>query len=414
MSEPSPAGDGGREQAQRPHCEVADVVRRYGASFAATHRLSVQQRHVLRAIVQCRTAALGGHVEQCEDCGDTRIAYNSCRNRHCPKCQGGERATWFTAQQALLLPVPYFHVVFTLPHTLNALIRVNRRALYALLFGVASATLQQFAADPRHLGAELGITAVLHTWGQTLSEHVHLHCVVTGGGLSRDGMRWIGVPMRHRRRRFLFPVVALSKLFRGKFCAGLQALRAQGKLRFVGQSAPLSGRVEWARVLHTLSSSPWVVYAKPPFGGPTVVLKYLSRYTHRIAIANRRLISVDDGVVRLRYRDYADHDATKQLTLPAAEFLRRFLQHVLPPGFKRIRHFGILASRCRAQKLGRCRELLGQVASPANVVAVDDGESVTLMDSEPEAPKRRCPQCGSHRISIIERLPPLRAGPLPR
>lgn len=413
MSEPSPAGDGGREPEQRPHCEVADVVRRYGGSFAATHRLSLQQRRVLRAIVQCRTAALGGHVEQCADCGHQRIAYNSCRNRHCPKCQGGERAKWFAAQQALLLPVPYFHVVFTLPHPLNALIRLNRRELYALLFRTAAATLQQFAADPTHLGAELGITAVLHTWGQTLTEHVHLHCVVTGGGLSSEG-RWVDLPKGRRNRLFLFPVRALSRLFRAKFCEGLEALRAHGTLRFLGQSAPLSGRVEWARLRHTLTSTPWVVYAKPPFGGPDVVLKYLSRYTHRIAIANRRLISVDDGVVRFRYRDYADHNATKEMPLPAAEFLRRFLQHVLPPGFKRIRHFGLLASRCRAHKLGRCRELLGEVPRQAPVVAADGGsELATTANTEPEVPKRRCPQCGSHRVRIIEHLPPVRAGPPP-
>jgi hypothetical protein len=412
VAAPSPAGDGGSERAQRPHCEVADVVRAYGRAFTATHRLSGQQRRVLRAIVQCRTAALGGHVEQCADCGHQRIAYNSCRNRHCPKCQGGERAQWFAAQQALLLPVPYFHVVFTLPHALNALIRLNRRELYALLFRTAAATLQQVATDPKHLGAELGITAVLHTWGQTLTEHVHLHCVVTGGGLRPEG-RWVDLPKGRRNRLFLFPVRALSTRFRARFCEGLHTLHAQGKLRLWGPCAPLSGRVEWARYRHTLNSSPWVVYAKPPFGGPAVVLKYLSRYTHRVAIANQRLVAVGDGMVRFRYRDYADHNAPKILTLSAEEFLRRFLLHVLPLGFKRIRHFGLLASRGRADKLRRCRQLLDQHPGVAVGAACDLGTELAPMgDTAPETPPPRCPICGSQHLRIIERLPPIRPGPL--
>lgn len=388
---------------------MADVVRAYGQAFGTTHRLSRQHRRVLRAIAQCRTAALGGHVEQCADCGHQRIAYNSCRNRHCPKCQGGQRAQWFAAQQALLLPVPYVHVVFTVPHTLNALLRLNRRALYSLLFRTAAATLQQFAADPRHLGAELGITAVLHTWGQTLTEHVHLHCVVTGGGLSPEG-HWVDLPKRHRNRLFLFPVRALSQRFRTLFCAGLHTLRLQGKLRLWGPCAPLTDRVEWAHYQHALACSPWVVHAKPPFGGPAVVLKYLSRYTHRVAIANQRLVSIGGGMVRLTYRDYADHHAVKILTLSADEFLRRFLLHVLPPGFKRIRHFGLLASRGRTDKLRRCRHLLDQHPGAAVSAAPDPGSAPADTVADPTTP--HCPACGSHRLRIIERLPPIRPGPL--
>ncbi len=284
----------------RPRYEVADIVRAYGATYRQTHPVPGAHEVVLRAIARCRTAALGGHVEACDGCGATRIAYNSCRNRHCPKCQGGTRARWLAAQQALLLPVEYFHIVFTLPHELNALIRVNPRRLYALLFRAAAATLQTFARDPTHLGAELGVTAVLHTWGQNLTQHVHLHCVVTGGGLSPDGRRWVGA-----RRGFLFPVRALSKVFRGKFLAGLRRLRTREQLIFAGDSAPLGESAIWTRWLSTLRGVDWVVYAKPPFGGPSHVLKYLSRYTHRVAIANERLFFVGDGVVRFSWKDYA-------------------------------------------------------------------------------------------------------------
>ena len=411
---PSSATAAAEEQAKRPPFEVADVVRGHGARFCATHRVSVEQRRVLRAIERCRTAVLGGHVEQCEDCGATRIAYNSCRNRHCPKCQGPERAKWLAAQQALLLPVPYFHVVFTLPRALGALIRVNPRRLYNLLFGAATATLQEFAADPKHLGAELGITAVLHTWGQTLTQHVHLHCVVTGGGLGRDGRRWIPLPKRRRRALFLFPVRALSAVFRRTFCHGLQMLWQRGELRFAGQCASLRGRVEWARLRHTLESVPWVVYAKPPFGGPEVVLKYLSRYTHRVAISNQRILHVGNGAVRFAYRDYADANKHKVMELTAEEFLRRFLLHVLPPGLKRIRHFGLLANRHRRHKIARCRQLLGQ--PPSSSLSVPELATAEPSDSHsdraaPAPMRRRCEACGGQRLRTIELLPPIRDGP---
>jgi Putative transposase len=312
--------------------------------------------------------------------------------------------------------VPYFHVVFTLPHALGALIRVNPRRLYNLLFRTATATLQEFAADPKHLGAELGITAVLHTWGQTLTQHVHLHCVVTGGGLGRDGRRWVALPKRRRRSLFLFPVRALSAVFRRTFCHQLDVLWQQGELRFAGQCASLRGRVEWARLRHTLESIPWVVYAKRPFGGPEVVLKYLSRYTHRVAISNRRILFVGDGAVRFAYRDYADGNRHKVMELRAEEFLRRFLLHVLPPGFKRIRHFGLLANRHRRHKIERSRQLLGQ--PPSANLSVPELATAEPSDSHshgatPAPTQRRCEACGSQRLRTIELLPPIRPGPAP-
>jgi hypothetical protein len=384
---------------------VADIVRAYGATYRRTHAVRPVQGVVLRAIARCRTAALGGHVEACAACGARRLAYNSCRNRHCPKCQGRARATWVAAQQAQLLPIEYFHVVFTLPHALNALARVNPHRLYALLFHAAAATLQGFARDPRHLGAELGVTAVLHTWGQNLSEHLHVHCVVTGGGLSADGRQWVST-----RRGFLFPVRALSQVFRGKFLAGLRQLRARGRLQFAGDSAVLADEAGWTDWLRALRATDWVVYAKPPFGGPARVLKYLGRYTHRVAIANERILSIDDGVVRFRWKDYAHHTQVKALALPAEEFLRRFLLHVVPAGFMRIRHFGLLANRRRAATLARCRALL-EPAAPAEVHRGDrPGASDHPTPSATAAPPR-CPLCGGGPVRIVEILAPLRGIP---
>ncbi|MBI3263472.1 MAG: transposase, partial [Acidobacteria bacterium] len=281
-------------------------MREYGAAFRATHHVSHEQERVLQAIAQCRTAALGGHVEVCESCGTEQISYNSCHTRHCPKCQGAARAKWLAAEEALLLPVPYFHVVFTLPHLLNPLVRVNPRRLYTLVFQTVARTLRQLARDPNHLGAELGITAVLHTWGQTLTEHSHLHCLVTGGGLSVDGRQW-----RPSHPRFLFAVEALSQVFRGKSLAGLRRLRAQHQLHFVGESAEWAAEEAWQAFLHQVQDRPWVVYARPPFGGPEQVLKDLSRYVYRVAISNARLVFVGDGVVRFLSKDYAAGGSTQ-------------------------------------------------------------------------------------------------------
>jgi putative transposase/transposase-like zinc-binding protein len=388
-----------------PPFEVADIVRGYGETFRATHPVSHEQVRVLRAIAHCRTAALGGHVEVCEACGTERVCYDSCRNRHCPKCQGAARAKWLAAEQTLLLPVPYFHLVFTLPHALNPLVRVNQRALYHLLFQAATQTLQEFARDPQHLGAELGITAVLHTWGQTLTEHIHLHCVVTGGGLSADGTRW-----RAGRRRFLFAVKALSQVFRGKYLAGLSRLRSQHRLTFAGQSAEWVTEAAWTKFLHQLQARPWIVYAKPPWGGPEQVLKYLSRYTHRVAISNQRLVFVGEGSVRFRYKDYAAGGTTKVMELRAEEFLRRFLLHVVPPGFVRIRHFGLLANRTRQAKLTRCRQLLA-VAAAAATSLLPASPSETPTASPAPAAAARCPSCGEGRLRGTARLAPQRGIP---
>ena len=385
----------------RARYEVADVVRAHGEQYLRTHPTSAEQRQVLRAIATCRTAALGGHVEQCEDCSYQRIAYNSCRNRHCPKCQGKERAQWMAAEQAMLLPVPYFHVVFTLPHTLNPLIRVNRALLYGLLCRVVARTLRTFALDPRHLGAEPAITMVLHTWGQTLNEHYHVHCVVSGGGLSLDGRSWVALPSgkKKRRRPFLFDVTALSRVFRGKFSAALTRARRRATLRYLGQSAALAEPGPWEKLMTALWKQDWVVYAKPPFGGPAQVLKYLSRYTHRVAISNRRLLCVANDVVRFEYNDYADPTVRKELTLPATEFLRRFLLHVVPKGFMRIRHYGITANARRQKKLARCRELLGTTPAPPLPVGADTAPAA------PQDTTPRCPHCGAS-LRISEILPP--------
>ncbi|MFI5398620.1 MAG: IS91 family transposase [Candidatus Binatia bacterium] len=409
MALPSPlvvAAAGEHGGTTRPRFEVADVLRAYGEPYRRTHPTTGEQRQVLRALARCRTAALGGHVEQCERCAYRRIAYNSCRNRHCPKCQGKERAQWMAAEQALLLPVPYFHVVFTLPRALNPLIRVNRRRLYGLLFRLAARTLRTFARDPHHLGAELAITMVLHTWGQTLKEHTHVHCVVSGGGLALDGSAWVSLPTgtKKRRRPFLFPVTALSRVFRGKFLAALTRARRRDTLRYLGQSAALAEPGPWETLIATLWKHDWVVYAKPPFGGPAQVLKYLSRYTHRVAIANQRLLSVANGVVRFEYHDSADPTAHKELSLPATEFLRRFLLHVVPKGFMRIRHYGITANRRRQQKLARCRELLGTATAAPDAGTAPPADADTAA-ATPEDITPRCPQCGAP-LRIVELLPP--------
>lgn len=381
--------------------ELADIVRRYGARYRAAHRLSRIQRRALRAIEQCRTAALGGHLEQCQACGKTRPAYDSCRNRHCPKCQSIAQASWREAQQALLLPIPYFHLVFTLPHDLNPLIRANQRRLYALLFRTVVDTLTTFARDPRHLGAEIGVTAVLHTWSQTLTDHIHLHCIVTGGGLSLDSNRW----RPSKKPRFLFPVRALSKVFRGKFLAALEAAYRKQLLVFAARSASLADPTEWKQLLAEARAKRWHVYAKAPLAGPKQVLDYLARYTHRIAISNERLLAVENDTVRFRYKDYAAGAMRKEMRLEVSEFLRRWLLHVLPHGFMRVRHYGLLANRTRTDKLARCRELLG--ADPSAHQTAADEESIferilrlTGLDI------LRCPFCGEGPMQRIERIAP--------
>src|SRR6266581_2716986 len=381
-----------------PAVEVADIFRAHGAVDRHAHGLSRAQRRAMQALETCRTAALGGHRETCDTCGAERLAYNSCRNRHCPKCQTLAKERWLAARRAELLPVEYFHVVFTLPHALNALAQGNPRVIYTLLFRAVAATLTTFGRDPRHLGGDLGGTAILHTWGQNLSQHLHLHCVVTGGALTQDGARWIAAPPG-----FLFPVRALAKVFRGKYLQALHRAFTTGKLRFAGSLASLAEPEAFATWLRELRQHDWIVYAKRPFAGPTPLLEYLGRYTHRVAISNERLVGHTEGVVRFRWRDYADGDRMKIMTLTAEEFIRRFLLHVVPDGFVRIRHFGFLANRTRRAKLARCRALLAPPPAPATSAI----ESVAaLMRRLTGIDIERCPVCQQGQLHCTEILAP--------
>ena len=383
--------------APRPALEVADIVRAAGGAYRATHRLPVQQERVLEAIAHCRTAALGGHTTQCDRCGALSIRYCSCRNRHCPKCQTLAKQRWLERQCADLLDIDYWHLVFTLPHELNPLARGNPRGIYRLLFRAASQTLLEFGRNPRWLGGELGITMVLHTWGQKLDQHIHVHCVVTGGALTPDGERWIPA-----RPGFLFPVRALSAVFRAKYLEALAQAYQGGELHFGGSTAPLAAPAAFRGWLATLRQRDWVVYAKPPFAGAQQVLAYLGRYTHRVAIANHRLVSFDDGQVRFHWRDYAHGNASKTMTLSAEEFLRRFLLHTLPPGFVRIRHYGLLGNRCRHQNLARCRTLLDQPApEPSETESVE-----AMMLQLTGIDIQRCPACQQGRLRVITTLAP--------
>ena len=401
---PAWAPAGAPRRRRRPAVELADIFRAHGSAYRRTHALSRAQRRAMRAIETCRTAALGGHRETCDTCGAERLAYNSCRNRHCPKCQTLAKERWLTARRAELLPVEYFHVVFTLPHALNALAQGNPRVLYTLLFRTVAATLTTFARDPRHLGGELGGTAILHTWGQNLSQHLHLHCVVPGGALTQDGTRWIAAPPG-----FLFPVRALAHVFRGKYLAALQRAFITGQLVFAGSVAGLAEPAAFTAWLADLRQHAWVVYAKRPFGGPSQVLDYLGRYTHRVALSNDRLVRHAAGVVHFRWKDYADGDRVKVMPLAADEFIRRFLLHVVPDGFVRIRHFGFLANRTRCAKLARCRALLGSAPSSAEASI----ESVAaLMLRLTGLDVARCPVCPQGRLRVTEILAPAPARPL--
>jgi hypothetical protein len=339
----------------RPPFEVADVIRRAGDSFRQRTSLTWPQRKVLDAIAHCRTAALGGHRDQCSNCGHQAISYNSCRNRHCPKCQTNARDKWLAKRQQELLPANYFHLVFSVPHALVPLMWQNQRGLFSLLFESSAATLLEVAADPRHLGAEIGFLAILHTWGQTLQPHPHIHCVVPGGGLSFDHRRWLS-----SRLRFFLPVKVLSRVFRGKFIAGLRRAFRNHQLVFYGECRPFAVEQNFVAFLRTLLQQDWIVYAKSPFGGPKHVLHYLARYTHRVAISNHRLLAISDSAVSFRWKDYAHGSKPRTMTLSPQEFLRRFLQHVLPRGFPRIRYFGWLANRRRKNLLPLCRLLLHQ------------------------------------------------------
>lgn len=389
-----------------PRPTVATVVRSVRDAFLEGDgpALTAAQRRVLNDVAACRTAALGGHVLQCPECGRQQVAYNSCGNRHCPTCQATAAARWLEAEADDLLPVPYFHLVFTLPDALDALALGNPRVVYDLLLRCAAETVLELAADPNHLGARTGMLAVLHTWGQTLQFHPHAHCIVPGGGLSEDRTNWVG-----SRPNFLLPVRVLSQVFRGKFLAGLRAAYARGELRVTGRgNHPATDALRFEQLLSTAARTDWVVYAKRPFGGPKQVLKYLAQYTHRVAISNRRLLDFQEGRVRFRYKDYAHGNRKRVMTLSASEFVRRFLLHVLPTGFVRIRRYGLLSNRHRRADLALCRTLLGTEttaqADPQQAAADADQHEM------PVTPTRLCPHCGAGRLIRIAEFPPQPGG----
>ena len=388
-------------------CELADIFRQYGAAYRQTHPLSHAQRQALRDIARCRTAELGGHRQWCERCGYERFVYHSCRNRHCPKCQTRESAEWAAARKQELLPVPYFHNVFTLPHELNPLIgwnERNQRALLKLLFDAAAQTLLAFGRG--ELGGTIGFALVLHTWDQQLRPHYHVHALIASGALSPDGSHWIA-----GGGKFLFPVHGLSKMFRAKFLDGLKQLLEQGALDLPPHLAPLRDPFHRRRFLQTLRAKPWVVYSQRPFAGPQTLVEYLGRYTHRAAISNHRLLSCRDGQVRFTYRDRADGDRQKIATLPSEEFIGRFLKHVLPPRFQRVRHYGLLANRGKGERLQRCRKLLGarpqSTTPPPRPSLADWLQSVLGLDPD------RCPCCGDVlQQETLEPQPPPPRTPL--
>lgn len=382
---------------QRPSLEVADIFRQYAQTYLMHHAASSQQRRVMRDIHACRTAALGGHVEQCDRCGHEAISYNSCRNRHCPKCQGPARARWLDARAGELLPVPYFHVVFTLPATLTPLALQNPVVVYDLLFQAVAGTLLEVAANPRRLGAKIGFLTVLHTWGQNLMHHPHIHCVVPAGGLSTDGARWI-----RGRADFFLPVRVLSRVFRGKFIDLLKAAFREQKLEFHGQLKALAAPAAMERLLDRSVSNEWVVYAKPPFGGPAQVLKYLARYTHRVAISNSRLLSLEHGRVTFRWKDYANGDKPGIMTVDAVEFIRRFLMHVMPRNFVRIRYYGFMANRHRSENIERCRQLIGRPQAGEADEPTKTNEFASGAGEDRAA--GCCPLCKQGRMRIIEQL----------
>jgi hypothetical protein len=381
----------------REGLEVADVFRHFGPAFRDQHGVSLSsaRRSAMTAIERCRTAALGGHVEQCGDCGHQRISFNSCRNRNCPKCQGLARAKWLEDRQAELLDVPYFHVVFTVPAEIEVIAFQNQTVVYDILFRAAAETLRVIAADPKHLGAEIGFLAVLHTWGQALTHHPHLHFLVPGGGIASDGKSW--VPCRHR---YFLPVQVLSSLFRGLFLHYLDKAFAAGELNFFSAYRHLHEPAAFRRHLAPAYNAKWVVYTKRPFAGPAQVLDYVGRYTHRVAISNNRLVSMDDGKVSFRWKDYRDDNRQKIMTVPGEELIRRFLIHVLPCGFHRIRYFGFLGNCHRTRKLALCRELLGMV--PAGAATDPPANYRDRFEALTGQSLRECPHCHTGTMVVID------------
>jgi len=395
----------------RPKLEVADIFRRHGDAYRAAHEgtLSRVQLHVMQAITDCRTAVLGGHLEACDTCGHQRPCYNSCRNRHCPKCQSLARAQWVDDRQAELLNCPYFHIVFTLPEEIAGVAFQNKRTVYNLLFKATAETLITIAADPEHLGAQIGFFAVLHTWGQNLMHHPHLHCVVPGGGISPDGERWIS-----SRPDFFLPVRVLSKYFRRCFLELLRHAFDQGKLKFFGTLKSLREREKFLAYLEPAQRKEWIVYAKAPFAGPEQVLDYVGRYTHRVAISNNRLLSLEDGQVTFRWKDYRDDNAQKTMTLSAEEFIRRFLLHVLPSGLHRIRYFGFMGNRCRQKNLEKCGRLLDRAPPSPEALSSAPSAPPSQLSSKDYRDRaealtgislRACPVCQKGHMAVLTRLP---------
>jgi Putative transposase/Transposase zinc-binding domain len=386
----------------RPKLEVADIFRRYGNIYRERHdaSMSTSQRRVMSAIELCRSAALGGHLEQCDQCGHERNCFNSCRDRHCPKCQSLARAQWIEDRQAELLDCPYYHVVFTVPEEIAAITYQNKKVVYDILFRTTADTLKLIAADPKHLGAEIGFFAVLHSWGQALQFHPHLHCVVPGGGLSPDGQQWIPC-----RPNFFLPVRVLSRLFRRLFLESLRKAFDSGKLKFFGSLESLSEPLTFARHLAELERPEWVVYAKRPFAGPQQVLDYVGRYTHRVAISNNRLLDIENDQVAFQWKDYRTDGHVKTMNLSADEFIRRFLLHVLPSGFQRIRYYGLLGNRYRQEKLDHCRHLLGMQMPEQHTILPAAQDYRDQYEALTGTSLRQCPQCDRGRMVLIATLP---------
>ena len=387
---------------ERPKLEVADVFRRYGEEYRQQHgaSMSVGQRRVMNAIEVCRTAVLGGHLERCDQCGHERNAFNSCRDRHCPKCQCLARAQWLQDRRSELLEVPYFHIVFTIPAEIAAVAYQNKEVVYGILFQATAETLKTIAEDPKHLGAEIGFFAVLHTWGQNLQHHPHLHCVVPGGGISPDGEHWVPC-----RPNFFLPVRVLSCLFRRLFLESLQKAFDSGKLQFFNALQPLRERDAFSGLVARWKDRDWVVYAKRPFAGPQQVLDYVGRYTHRVAISNNRLLDIDNGQVRFSWKDYRNSAQVKTMTLSADEFIRRFLLHVLPDGFQRIRYYGFLGNRYRQKKLEQCRRLLNMPAPVAKNASPQEKDYRDHHEELTGNSLHQCPQCKQGHMLVVEILP---------
>ena len=386
-------------------CEVADIFRAHGPDYQISHPMPFAHRRVISAIVSCRTEYLGGHIDRCDRCGFERTVYNSCRNRHCPKCQTMAKARWLNARMGELLPVGYFHAVFTLPHEINTVVQCNKKELYTILFRAASETLAEFGRNPRNgLGGKMGFILILHTWSQVLLDHYHLHCVIPAGALSHDGSRWIA-----SRKRFLFPVRALSRVFRGKFIELLEKSYHRGELIFPGSTAHLGTLPGFRKLIRQLRSQQWVVYSKKPFAGPEAVLDYLGRYTHRVAISNHRIIALHHGKVMFYYKDRSEKNTRKIMTLDAEEFIRRFLLHILPGGFMRIRHYGFLANRSKKQDLGRIRDLLVCTCSQQDT---KEASVSALMLELTGIDITQCPACRKGTMKQIGEISPDMTGNL--